>query len=85
VAIDAAYPQVEHIRCYEYSVDNEYPNEMPPCADWEKNGRRVKRLSRAALRRNSLGTLVERPNESVRLRLAIFHREERGFSLGTYT
>jgi hypothetical protein len=30
VAIEAAYPQVEHIRCYEYSVDNEYPNEMPP-------------------------------------------------------
>src|SRR6516164_6256366 len=30
VAIETAYPRVEHIRCYEYSVDNEYPNEMPP-------------------------------------------------------
>ena len=32
VAIEAAYPKVEHIRCYGYSVDNEYPNEMPPLA-----------------------------------------------------
>jgi len=29
-AIGAAYPEIEHIRCYEWSVDSEYPNEMPP-------------------------------------------------------
>jgi len=62
VAIETAYPEVEHIRCYEYSVDNEYPNEMPPLRRSGKNGRRVKLLSRAALRRNSLGRLVEPPN-----------------------
>ena len=27
-AIGAAYPEVEQIRCYEWSVDYEYPNEM---------------------------------------------------------
>jgi hypothetical protein len=36
VAIEGAYPQVEHVRCYEYSVDSEYPNEIRPCIDWEK-------------------------------------------------
>jgi hypothetical protein len=30
VAIEAAYPEVEHIRCYEWSVDYEYPYEMAP-------------------------------------------------------
>lgn len=29
-AIDAAYPQAAAIRCYEYSVDNEYPVEVAP-------------------------------------------------------
>src|SRR3981189_2595194 len=29
-AIEAVYPEVEHIRCYEWSVDYEYPNEMAP-------------------------------------------------------
>ena len=38
VAIETAYPEVEHIRCYEYSVDNEYPNEMPPLRRSGKNG-----------------------------------------------
>jgi hypothetical protein len=28
-AIEAAYPEVELIRCYEYSVDQEFPNETP--------------------------------------------------------
>jgi hypothetical protein len=26
-AIDAAYPEAEHIRCYEYTVDDEFPVE----------------------------------------------------------
>ena len=29
-AIEAAYPEVEHIRCCEWSIDYEYPNEMAP-------------------------------------------------------
>ncbi|HEX3863194.1 MAG TPA: hypothetical protein VHY35_16020 [Stellaceae bacterium] len=29
-AIDAAYPDIHHIRCYEYSVDSEYPVEVAP-------------------------------------------------------
>ena len=29
-AIAAAYPQADHIRCYEYSVDNEFPVEVAP-------------------------------------------------------
>ncbi len=29
-AIAAAYPQADHIRCYEYSVDDEYPVEVAP-------------------------------------------------------
>jgi hypothetical protein len=29
-AITAAYPEAERIRCYEYSVDNEYPVEVAP-------------------------------------------------------
>ena len=28
-AIEAAYPEVELIRCYEYSVDQEFPNQIP--------------------------------------------------------
>ncbi len=28
-AIEAAYPEIELIRCYEYSVDHEFPNQMP--------------------------------------------------------
>jgi hypothetical protein len=29
-AIAAAHPDADHIRCYEYSVDNEFPIEVPP-------------------------------------------------------
>ncbi len=29
-AITAAYPEADHIRCYEYSVDNEFPVEVAP-------------------------------------------------------
>jgi hypothetical protein len=29
-AIEAACPEVEQIRCYEWSVDYEFPNEMAP-------------------------------------------------------
>lgn len=29
-AIDAAYPKIEHIRCYEWSIDYEFPNEVAP-------------------------------------------------------
>src|SRR5947209_267356 len=29
-AIDAAYPDAERIRCYEYTVDDEYPREVAP-------------------------------------------------------
>ena len=29
-AIGAAYPQAERIRCYEYTVDDEYPREVAP-------------------------------------------------------
>lgn len=29
-AIDAAYPEAGHIRCYEYAVDNEFPVEVAP-------------------------------------------------------
>lgn len=29
-AIGAAYPDATHIRCYEYSVDNEFPVEVAP-------------------------------------------------------
>jgi hypothetical protein len=29
-AIEAAYPKVAHIRCYEWSIDYEFPNEMAP-------------------------------------------------------
>ncbi len=34
-AIEAAYPTVELIRCYEYSVDQEFPNQTP---DLRKSG-----------------------------------------------
>jgi hypothetical protein len=30
VAITAAYPGADRIRCYEYSVDNEFPVEVAP-------------------------------------------------------
>jgi hypothetical protein len=30
VAVTAACPEAEHIRCYEYSVDNEFPVEVAP-------------------------------------------------------
>jgi hypothetical protein len=29
-AIMAAYPEADRVRCYEYSVDNEFPVEVPP-------------------------------------------------------
>lgn len=29
-AIMAAHPEADRIRCYEYSVDNEFPVEVPP-------------------------------------------------------
>jgi hypothetical protein len=29
-AIDAAYPELTQIGCYEYSIDHEFANEMPP-------------------------------------------------------
>lgn len=29
-AITAAYPEADHIRCYEYSVDNEFAVEVTP-------------------------------------------------------
>lgn len=29
-AIDAAYPEAHRIRCYEYTVDDEYPREVAP-------------------------------------------------------
>jgi hypothetical protein len=29
-AITEAYPEADHIRCYEYSVDNEFPVEVAP-------------------------------------------------------
>jgi hypothetical protein len=29
-AITAAYPEADRIRCYEYSVDNEFAVEVPP-------------------------------------------------------
>jgi len=29
-AIDAAYPDIDRIRCYEYTVDDEYPREVAP-------------------------------------------------------
>jgi len=31
-AIDAAYPDATHIRCYEYTVDDEFPREAAPLA-----------------------------------------------------
>ena len=29
-AIGAAYPDAGHIRCYEYTIDDEYPREVAP-------------------------------------------------------
>jgi hypothetical protein len=34
-AIEAAYPEVDLIRCYEYSVNQEFPNQTP---DLRKSG-----------------------------------------------
>ena len=31
-AIGAAHPEIGHIRCYEYTVDDEYPREVAPLA-----------------------------------------------------
>src|SRR5215469_7723715 len=36
-AITAAYPQVDRIRCYEYSVDDEFAREVAPLARSGKN------------------------------------------------
>ena len=41
-AITAAYPEAHRIRCYEYSVDNEFPVEVAPLVrsgeKWVPNG-----------------------------------------------
>jgi hypothetical protein len=29
-AVDAAYPEIGHVSCYEYTVDDEYPREVAP-------------------------------------------------------
>ena len=43
-AIDAAHPEADQIRCYEYTVDDEYPVETAPlvksAGKWEPSGRR---------------------------------------------
>ena len=43
-AIDAAHPGAERIRCYEYTVDDEYPREVPPLVksggNWRPEGSR---------------------------------------------
>src|SRR5215471_15340021 len=36
-AITAAYPEVDRIRCYEYSVDDEFAREVAPLARSGKN------------------------------------------------
>ncbi len=36
-AITAAYPEAERIRCYEYSVDDEFAREVAPLARSGKN------------------------------------------------
>jgi hypothetical protein len=36
-AITAAYPQADRIRCYEYSVDDEFAREVAPLARSGKN------------------------------------------------
>jgi hypothetical protein len=36
-AITAAYPQADRIRCYEYSVDDEFAREVEPLARSGKN------------------------------------------------
>jgi hypothetical protein len=42
-AIDAAYPAATRIRCYEYTVDDEFPREAAPLVKsrgtWEPGGR----------------------------------------------
>jgi hypothetical protein len=41
-AIEAAYPGVERIRCYEYTVDDEYAREVAPLVksrgNWQPDG-----------------------------------------------
>ena len=43
-AIGAAYPNAGHIRCYEYTVDDEYPREVAPLVKtggrWQPDSRR---------------------------------------------
>ena len=43
-AIDAAYPQADRIRCYEYTVDDEYAREVAPLVKtggrWRRGDRR---------------------------------------------
>ena len=36
VAIEAAYPQVERIRCYEYWSITNFRTKCRPCVDWKK-------------------------------------------------
>ena len=38
-AIDAAYPDADRIRCYEYTVDDEYPREVAPLVKSDGNWR----------------------------------------------
>jgi hypothetical protein len=58
-AIDAASPRLNKSAATNTRSITNFRTRCRPCANWVKNGRRVKLLSRAALRRNSLGTLVE--------------------------
>ena len=41
-ALDAAYPDADRIRCYEYTVDDEYPREVAPLiksgSEWRPGG-----------------------------------------------
>jgi hypothetical protein len=37
-AITAAYPEADRIRCYEYSVDDEFAREVPPLLRSGENG-----------------------------------------------
>jgi hypothetical protein len=58
-AIETGYPEADHIRCCEWSVDYEYPNEM---ASLHRKGNKWspdETQFPAALRRNSPARLVE--------------------------
>ena len=61
-AIEAAYPRLNTSAATNTRSITNIRTKCRPCVDREKNDRRVKLLSRAALRRNSLGRLVEPPN-----------------------